>query len=183
MTSPPNPIPGSLRRLRFSLLTLLVAIALIAIALSWLVQPNRVVATALFEVRNEQPSLVAKDAGRPFSKEEFETLKKTQIAAAENQIRTHIGLVNPGIASLPVLGSSDDKEAWLQDHLEIEYPQDSEILSISLQRPRIADNRSRRGRRCRRGCLQKGSPRRTNASAGLPSATWSRRALEFANGD
>jgi myosin heavy subunit len=50
-------------------------------------------------------------------------------------------LVNPGIASLPVLSSSKDKEAWLQEHLEIEFPQDGEILSISLHgtEPQAAD--------------------------------------------
>ena len=39
----------------------------------------------------------------------------------------------PSISSLPILSASNDKEAWLQDHLVIEYPQDGEILSISLR--------------------------------------------------
>ena len=38
-------------RLRFSLLALFVFITLVCLALAWLVQPNRVVATALFEVQ------------------------------------------------------------------------------------------------------------------------------------
>jgi hypothetical protein len=128
-----EPQPSSLRRFRFSLLALLIAIALVAVALAWLVQPKRVVATALFEVRNEVPSIVA--GNRPLSKEEFDTLKKTQLALLRTKFVLSSALVNPGIAALPALSSSDDKEAWLQDHLEVEFPQNGEILSISLSGP------------------------------------------------
>jgi hypothetical protein len=126
-----EPAARSLRRLRFSLLTLFIAITLIALVLAWMVQPNRVVATALFEVRNEYASIVHRE--RTFSKEDFEILKKTQVALLKSKFVLSSALVNPGIASLPVLNSSDDKEGWLQDHLEIEYPRDGEILSISLR--------------------------------------------------
>src|SRR4029079_17170408 len=109
------------------------SLILICIAAWWLSQPKRVAATALFEVRNEQASLVARDSDRMFlSKEEFEIIKNTQIALLKSRFVLSSALVNPGIASLSVLGSSDDKEAWLQDHLEIEYPHEGEILSISL---------------------------------------------------
>ena len=102
----------------------------------WLSQPNRVAATALFEVRNEQASLVARDSDQMFlSKEEFEIMKKYPNRSAQKQVRAIHRRWNPGIASLSVLGSSDDKEAWLQDHLEIEYPHEGEILSISLHGP------------------------------------------------
>jgi hypothetical protein len=136
-----EPEPSSLRRLRFSLLTLLIVITLVGLVLAWLVQPNHAVATALFEVRNEQVSIVGKDTVRPLSKEEFETLKKTQVALLKSKFLLSSALVNPGIASLPVLSSSKDKEAWLQEHLEIEFPQDGEILSISLHgtEPQAAD--------------------------------------------
>lgn len=126
-----EPKTGSLRRLRFSLLALLIIITLVALALAWLVQPDRVVATALFEVRNENASIVHQD--RPFTKEDYEIIKKTQVALLKSRFVLSSALVNPGIASLSVLSSSDDKEAWLQDHLEIEFPKDGEILSISLR--------------------------------------------------
>ena len=32
-------------------------------------------------------------------------------------------LVNPGIASLSILARERDKEGWLQEHLDVEFPQ------------------------------------------------------------
>src|SRR5262249_21705137 len=36
------------------------------------------------------------------------------------------------IASLSILAGERDKEEWLQEHLDVEFPQQGEILSISL---------------------------------------------------
>jgi len=149
-----EPDTNSRRRLRFSLLAFLLAITVVALTLGWLIQPNYVVATALFEVRNEQLSIIAKD--RPFSKEDYELLKKTQIALLKSKYVLSSALVNPGIASLSVLARADDKEAWLQDHLQIEFPQDGEILSISLSG---TESKQTCPRRCDCGGLQKRSPR------------------------
>jgi capsular exopolysaccharide synthesis family protein len=41
-------------------------------------------------------------------------------------------LRDPGIASLSILAGVRDKEEWLQDHLDVEFPQQGELLSISL---------------------------------------------------
>jgi hypothetical protein len=107
-------------------------LVLICVTAWWFLLPKGVTATSLFEVRRDEPFFFGKDSGRPLSKEEFEILKKTQLALLKSKYVLSSSLVNPGIASLSVLASADDKEAWLQDQLVVEFPQGGEILSISL---------------------------------------------------
>ncbi len=100
-----------------------------AIAL-WFLFPESSSATALFEVRNEQQSIIH-DASR-HTTQDFEILKKTQLALLKSKFVLTSALVNPGIASLSILAGERDKEGWLQDNLDVEFPQNGEILSISL---------------------------------------------------
>jgi len=67
------------RRLRFSLLTLLILFAAISLLLAWLVQPDRVVATALFDVRAEKPTLSGDAKAEQLDVAGFELLKRTQL--------------------------------------------------------------------------------------------------------
>ena len=41
-------------------------------------------------------------------------------------------LRDPSIASLSILAGERDKEEWLQENLDVEFPQNGMILSISL---------------------------------------------------
>jgi polysaccharide biosynthesis transport protein len=103
--------------------------AITAITL-WFVFPESSSATALFEVRIKQDSIVH-DAVQQ-STQDFEILKKTQLATLKAKFLLTSALRNPGIASLSILAGERDKEEWLQDHLNVEFPQNGEILSISL---------------------------------------------------
>src|SRR6476620_1743078 len=124
---------GARRRPWLRLVALSIGFVLVCFAAWRMLHPKTVTATALFEVRKDPPSIVGKGSGRSLSKEEFEILKKTQIALLKSKFVLTAALVDPSISSLPILSASNDKEAWLQDHLVIEYHQDGEILSISLR--------------------------------------------------
>ena len=96
----------------------------------WFVFPESSSATALFEVRQQEDSIVH-DATRR-STQDFEILKKTQLALLKSKFLLTSAIRNPGIASLSILASERDKEEWLQDNLAVDFPQNGEILSISL---------------------------------------------------
>ncbi len=103
--------------------------ALAGIAL-WFTFPESSSATALFEVRQEEDSIVHDTTRR--STQDFEILKKTQLALLKSKFLLTAAIRNPGIASLSILAGERDKEEWLQDHLDVGFPQNGEILAISL---------------------------------------------------
>ena len=127
-----EPPPRTLR-LRFSLLALLIFVTLACLLLAWFVQPNRVVATALFQVDSDKPLSLDKNAPRILDEREFEVLKKTQLALLKSNFVLTSAIRPPGIASLPVLQGKSDPVAWLQENLDLTFPQNGEILSISLR--------------------------------------------------
>jgi hypothetical protein len=101
----------------------------------WLVKPNTSTATALFEVRRDVPSLTGNQPGQSGSDQDFEIFKKTQIATLKAKFLLTSALRDPGIASLSILAGIRDPEEWLQDHLDLSYPENGEILAISLSGP------------------------------------------------
>jgi hypothetical protein len=100
----------------------------------WLVKPEAATATALFEVRREAPSVVGNQPDSS-SSQDYEILKKTQLALLKSKFLLTSALRNPSIAGLSVFAGVADKEEWLQDHLEVSYPQNGEILAIELRGP------------------------------------------------
>src|SRR4051812_7695301 len=96
----------------------------------WWGFPESSSATALFEVRNEQQSLIHDT--NPHSVQDFDILKKTQLALLKQKYVLSSAIRDPGMASLSILAGERDKEGWLQDHLDVEFPQNGEILTISL---------------------------------------------------
>jgi hypothetical protein len=101
----------------------------------WLIKPETVTATALFEVRVHSPSIVGNQAGQWSPAEEYEILKNTQIAALKSKFLLASALRDPGVASLPMFATVSNPEEWLQDHLEVDFPQHGSILSIALRGP------------------------------------------------
>src|SRR6476660_4062645 len=114
---------------------LLFLVVLVGGFIFWLVKPQTASATALFEVRRDVPSLAGNQPGQPGSDQDFEILKKTQLALLKSKFLLTFALRDPGIASLPVFAGVRDPEEWLQDHLDLSYPENGEILAISLQGP------------------------------------------------
>jgi hypothetical protein len=126
--------PGVRRRHWPWVVAAVLLLALVSAAVTWLAWPKGVTATALFEVRQFETS-IASDEYRP-SQREFEIIKATQIALLKSKFLLTAALRDPGVASLSLFAGVDDAEAWLQDHLEVSYPQDGEILAISLSGPK-----------------------------------------------
>ncbi|MEX2310383.1 MAG: hypothetical protein WD738_22640 [Pirellulales bacterium] len=122
-------------RLRFSLLALLIFVTLVCLGLAWLVQPELVVATALFQVDTAAPTLLGDAALQPYDEQDYWNLQRTQIELLKSYFVMNAALRQPGIASLPYFAGRGDPVAWLQDRLEVEFPQNSEILVIRLRGP------------------------------------------------
>jgi succinoglycan biosynthesis transport protein ExoP len=96
----------------------------------WVFFPESSSATALFEVRIKQETIM-KDANQQ-STQDYEILKKTQLALLKSKFLLTSALRDPSISALSILAGERDKEEWLQEHLNVEFPQNGEILSISL---------------------------------------------------
>jgi hypothetical protein len=118
---------------RFLIALSILVVVLVSAAVIWFVRPKGVAAVALFQVQSSAPSLFEDQAVRPSIDRDFEILKKTQIALLKSKFVLSSALVNPGVASLSVFAGKDDPELWLKDNLEIDYPQDGEILQIKLR--------------------------------------------------
>jgi capsular exopolysaccharide synthesis family protein len=107
----------------------LVAAAGTAIAL-WVLFPESSSATALFEVSSERETLAFNyDRYNPNA---FDILKKTQLAKLTSYYVLYKGLRQPGVASLSVFADEPYPVEWLQENIEVDFPQQGEILSISI---------------------------------------------------
>ena len=93
--------------------------------------PESSSATALFQVANEAGFDHLRHRRRK-TLASFEILKKTQLALLKSNFVLTAAIRPPGIASLSVLAGEPDPVEWLQENLVVDFPQNGEILSISL---------------------------------------------------
>jgi hypothetical protein len=98
------------------------------------VQPNRVIATALFRVDSTKPAILSDGVARRNPAQDFELVKKTQIALVRSSFVLQAAARKPGIATLPVFAQGDPVD-WLEKHLVADFPENGEILAISLRGP------------------------------------------------
>lgn len=122
---------SSRRRPWLRIVFALLVICGVGAAAFWLLRPEQVSATALFEVRNESPSIV--NGSSALSVNGFDILKKTQIAYLKSKYVLTSAVTNPGIAALSIFAGVGNPDDWLQEHLEVSFPQDGEILAITLR--------------------------------------------------
>jgi capsular exopolysaccharide synthesis family protein len=106
-----------------------VAATLAAIAL-WILFPESSSAVSLFQVYSEPRSLLSEATYNDSRK--FDILCKTQLALLKSYFVLQAAVRDPSIASLSMFAGEPDPVQWLQDHLRVEFPQQSEILSIAL---------------------------------------------------
>jgi hypothetical protein len=116
---------------RFSLLALLVFVTLVCVLLAWWMQPNRVVATALFRISRVRPAIFGETPQADDN--DLENVKNTQVALLKSQFVLQAAVRKPGVASMPVFAGQADPVKWLMDNLVVEFPQQGEVLSISLE--------------------------------------------------
>jgi polysaccharide biosynthesis transport protein len=128
------PAPAARKRSWARIVGFLLLVAVVGGFVFWLVKPQTATATALFEVGREAPS-IAGNQPKSTSSQDYEILKKTQLALLKSKFLLTSALRNPNISGSPVFAGVVDKEEWLQDHLEVSYPQNGEILAIELRGP------------------------------------------------
>jgi hypothetical protein len=113
------------------LLFLFLVITGVCVLLGWYVQPERVTATALFEVSSAPQSLFV-DPAAPLDDKGLDLFKKTQLAKLKSNYVLTAAVRNPGIAGLPILRAKPDVVEWLAKNLKVSFPENGEILEISL---------------------------------------------------
>ncbi len=125
-------VPSAHGRSYSRIAAILAFVVLVGGAITWQAWPKTVTATALFEVRREAPSVTGNSPDAT-SGQDYEILKKTQLALLKSKFLLTSALQDPGVAGLPVFNGVADKEEWLQNHLDVSYPQNGEILAIELR--------------------------------------------------
>ncbi|MEX0678963.1 MAG: hypothetical protein WD063_17955 [Pirellulales bacterium] len=104
-------------------------------AAAWYSVPVQYEAYALVKVASTPPSVLAK---RQDAAEEFAVFKRTQVQLILSPAVLNGTLREPKINRLSIVQKhEDDPVAWLKGHLIIDYPDDAEIMRITLR----GDNR------------------------------------------
>jgi capsular exopolysaccharide synthesis family protein len=124
-----NTLLHALRRrwLLASCVGLVLAIA--SAALLWHFFPPSNSATAMFHVKSQQESIVF-DVNKQTA-QNFEIMKKSQLAALTSYFVLQSAVRKPGITSLSALAGEEPVE-WLMENLNVQFPQQGEYLSITL---------------------------------------------------
>jgi capsular exopolysaccharide synthesis family protein len=102
----------------------------VATAVLWFMFPESSSAVALFRVSSEEPNLVFRGVAN--ETRQFDILQKTQLALLKSHFVLQAAVRDPSIANLGALAGEDDPIQWLSQRVSVNFPQESEILSISL---------------------------------------------------
>jgi len=96
----------------------------------WFLFPETSSATALFSVASQEQSVLG-ETSRTLGKD-FDILQRTQLAYLKQYFVIQAALRRPGIDTLGILAGETDKVQWLTDELSPSFPQNSELLSITI---------------------------------------------------
>jgi hypothetical protein len=110
------------RRLRFSLFSLLVLVTLVCIVLGLYPRPTQVVVASF--------KIAFGAAGRP---QEIEVVKRSQLQIITSPRLLENALRDPAVSNLTILANQADPAAWLQQRIRVDFPQQGEILTISME--------------------------------------------------
>ncbi len=117
-------------RRRWLLALLMGSVVAAASALGlWFLFPESSSATALFQVSNQQDSLFGMNRQ---TQQSFDVMKKTQLAKLKSNYVLTAAIRDPKVGGLSALAGEKDPVQWLQDNLEVDFPQNGEVLSIAL---------------------------------------------------
>jgi hypothetical protein len=75
-----------------------------------------------------------------YDEREFEIIKRSQLAKLSSYYVLQAAVRKPTVAALPVFQNQPDPVAWLQEHLEVDFPGDGEIMAIRLRGPESHSN-------------------------------------------
>lgn len=102
----------------------------------WALFPQSSSAKALFQVSAEQETVLRND--QP-NMQGFENLKKTQLALLKSNFVLSAAIRNPKVGGLSALAGEKDQVDWLQRNLSVEFPQNGELLEITLAGDELPD--------------------------------------------
>jgi len=116
---------------RFGILSIsLGVLILLATAAAWMLVPPRYKAYALLKVSSKPPAVLER---RPGATDEFAVYKRTQVQLIRSGLVLNGTLRDAKINTLSLIKDhSDDPIAYLNDHLVIDYPDDAEIMRITM---------------------------------------------------
>lgn len=129
-------------RLRFSLLGLLVFTTIAALALAWLFRPKPAQVVSLLQVSSTGPQILA--GGPPQSVDDFADYCQAQQEFILSDGVLRAAVADPQVASLSAIKSQSDPVAWLKIRLKIDFPNDSEIMRVTLTVPNAGAEQGRK---------------------------------------
>lgn len=89
------------------------------------------IAIALFQV-DFSPHSIRGDGDVNIAVQSFDVFKKTQLAKLKSYYVLTAALRNPSVAGLSILANEKDPVEWLDQHLTVDFPQDGEVLRLTL---------------------------------------------------
>lgn len=106
-------------------------LVLLGTAAAWLLVPTQYEAFALLKVSGKPPSVLERGRAAP---DEFAIFKRTQAQMIRSGLVLNGTLRDVKVNGLSLIKDhSDDPIAWLNDHLVIDYPDDAEILRVTMK--------------------------------------------------
>ncbi len=102
-----------------------------AMIAAWFVATDRYTAVALLKISANEQQLVFQTVERA-SNSSFEIYKGTQQQMLTSDLVLTAALRNPETAKLAALQTEDDPVRWLARNLRVEFPNNAEILRVSL---------------------------------------------------
>lgn len=122
------------------LISLVIALPLAAGAAygAWVLQPQQYTTSFVLQIKHGEENLVfmTADQARGAAGSSVDTFKRTQRVAIRQRGLIERALdpeLHPGLAKLPVLrNAAPDEVGWVEKHLSVTFPEDSEIMYVSL---------------------------------------------------
>ena len=107
-----------------------ILIALGAMAAAWFLIPQKGEVIAYVQVLRDPETMTCQNASADAY--EFLTFRNTAIEMIKSKSLLTRALRDPSIAQLPLIKKQSDAVEWLQDQLGLKYPNDAELLQVTM---------------------------------------------------
>jgi capsular exopolysaccharide synthesis family protein len=110
-----------------------VILGAVACVCAWFLLPHNYTAVSLLQVSMREEAIMSQSNMGYSIQQEFENYKNTQAQLLRSPFVLNTALRKPEISKLAMIQREKPNEiAWLQDHLSVSFPGDSEIMQVSL---------------------------------------------------
>lgn len=119
---------------KFAFLFLAAAVASLALGTSIWFLPNQYEAFALLKVASKPPTVLGRSATGEADREEFAVFKRTQAQLMLSNVVIHGALRDDTVGRLATIKEhGDDPVAWLKEQLVVDFPDNAEIMRVSMK--------------------------------------------------